>query len=102
MLTDRQFSVFEWFTKAFACLFDGRIILRILLPFIIAGIICLILLFATWGPGIELFESLLQSLGWLSVAVSPSFAGMDGNGSKSGFMAGLIFLFLSFVFLFLL
>ncbi|MBN8536776.1 MAG: EI24 domain-containing protein [Deltaproteobacteria bacterium] len=96
MLTDRQFSVFESFTKAFACLFDGRIILRILLPFIIAGIICLILLFATWGPGIELFESLLQSLGWLSVALLKlqEWMGM----ALVGFLAGLIFLFLVFIF----
>jgi MFS family permease len=96
MLTNKQFSVFESFTKAFACLFDGRIILRIMLPFIIAGILCMILLFATWSPGIELFESFLQSLGWLSSVLLKlqEWMGM----ALLGFLAGLIFLFLVFIF----
>lgn len=97
MMTHKDhYSVFESFTKAFSCLFDGRIILRILLPFIIAGILCMILLFATWGPGIELFESLLQSLGWLSTMLLKlqDWMGM----ALLGFLAGLIFLFLVFIF----
>lgn len=91
-----QFSVFESFTKAFSCLFDGRIILRILLPFIIAGILCMILLFATWGPGIELFQSMLENLGWLSAVLLKlqEWMGM----ALLGFLAGMIFLFLVFIF----
>lgn len=91
-----HFSVLESFSKAFTCLFDGRILLRILIPFTVAGFLGLILLFTAWTPGVEFFESNLQHIGWFSVALLKlqEWSGL----ALLGFIASLIFLFLVFIF----
>lgn len=89
-------SVIESFTKSFGALLDGRILIRVLLPFFIAGFICLILLISTWSSGIVFFESLLQSLGWFSSALLKLQEWLDL--AILGFLAGIIFIFIVFIF----
>lgn len=91
-----HFSVIESFTKSFGALFDGRILLRVLLPFFIAGFIGLILLITTWTSGVAYFENILQSLGWFSSVLLQLQEWM--GLALLGFLAAIIFIFIVFIF----
>lgn len=92
----KTYSVFESFSLSFSALFDAKILIRILLPFILIGLFCLVLLFTSWETGTLWIEEIIGQLSWLHQGLLKLQEWLDL--AVIGFIAGLVFLFLAGIF----